>query len=109
MNSLTLAAVRKFKDGQNNYLWIPSFQQSTSGLLLGHAVAELADMDDLGANKLPVVIANFREGYQIVDGIGIRTIRDNLTTKGWVKFYTTKRYGGDVVNFEAFKILKCSV
>jgi HK97 family phage major capsid protein len=106
MNSLTLAKVRKFKDGQGNYLWIPSLQAGTSGLLLGHGVEEFADMADVAAGALAVAFANFREGYQIVDGVGIRTIRDNLTTKGWVKFYTTKRYGGDVVNFEAIKLIK---
>lgn len=108
MNSLTLAKVRKFKDGQGNYLWIPSIQAGTSGLLLGHPVAEFADMADVAANALAVAFANFREGYQIVDGAGIRMLRDNLTLKGWVKFYTTKRYGGDVVNFEAIKLIKIS-
>ena len=40
-----------------------------------------------------------------VDG-GIRVLRDNLTAKPYVKFYTTKRVGGGVVNYEAYKLMK---
>ena len=38
--------------------------------------------------------------------MGIRVIRDNLTSKPYVKFYTAKRTGGAVVNFEAIKLMK---
>jgi hypothetical protein len=37
---------------------------------------------------------------------GIRVLRDPYTGKPYVSYYTTKRTGGDVVNFEAAKILK---
>jgi HK97 family phage major capsid protein len=35
-------------------------------------------------------------------------LRDPYTSKPNVLFYTTKRVGGGVVNFEAIKLLKCS-
>ena len=41
--------------------------------------------------------------YQIVDRIGIRILRDPFTSKPYIRFYTTKRVGGDVVNPDAFK------
>jgi HK97 family phage major capsid protein len=44
-----------------------------------------------------------------VDRIGIRTLRDPFTAKPFVKFYTTKRVGGEVVNTDAVKILKLAV
>ena len=47
-----------------------------------------------------------REAYQIVDRQGFRTMRDPYTAKPYVKFYTTKRVGGGVVNFEALKLMK---
>ena len=37
--------------------------------------------------------------------LGIRTLRDPYSNKPFVQFYTTKRVGGDVTNFEAMKIL----
>jgi len=33
-------------------------------------------------------------------------LRDPFTTKGRVKFYTTKRVGGGLINFEALKLLR---
>src|SRR5690606_6279603 len=42
------------------------------------------------------------------DRIGIRVLRDPYTAKPNVLFYTTKRVGGGVVNFEALKLLKIS-
>ena len=53
-----------------------------------------------------MAVADMREAYQIVDRIGIRTLRDPYSTKPYVEFYTTKRVGGDVMNFDAFKIIK---
>ena len=46
------------------------------------------------------------EGYTIVDGAGIRTLVDPYTNKPKVHFYSTKRVGGDVSNFEAIKLVK---
>jgi HK97 family phage major capsid protein len=75
-------------------------------MVLGYPVTEAEDMPSLAANSLSLAFGNFREGYQIYDRIGIRTLRDPLTTKGYVKFYTTKRVGGGVVNFDAIKLMK---
>lgn len=108
MPRLTLAKVRKFKDGQGNYLWQPSAQAGQPSSLMGYPVVEAEDAPAVAANALGVAFGNFGEGYQIVDRVGIRVIRDALTTKGYVKFYTTKRTGGGVINFEAIKFIKFS-
>lgn len=105
---LTIAALRKLMDGDGNYLWQPDFTQALNGSLLGHPVVEFNDMPALATNSLSLAFANFREAYQIVDRMGMRILRDPYTTKGRVKFYATKRTGGDVVNFEAIKLMKFS-
>jgi hypothetical protein len=46
------------------------------------------------------------QAYQIVDRQGIRVLRDPFTSKPFIKFYTTKRTGGGMVNFEAIKLMK---
>ena len=38
--------------------------------------------------------------------VGVRVLRDPFSAKPFVLFYTTKRTGGDVTNFEAAVILK---
>jgi HK97 family phage major capsid protein len=106
MKRSVLAAVRKLKDGQGNYLWQPDFQTKQGGTLLGFSVIEAEDMPAIAANSLSIAFGDFNAGYQIVDRQGIRILRDSFTAKPYVKFYTTKRVGGDVVNFEAIKLLK---
>jgi HK97 family phage major capsid protein len=108
MRRATLSAVRRLKDGQNNYLWQPDFQQRQGGTLVGFNVVEAEDMPAIAANSLSIAFGNFNVGYQIVDRIGLRILRDSFTAKPYVKFYTTKRVGGDVVNFEAIKLMKFS-
>ena len=57
---------------------------------------------------LSVAFGDFDKAYQIVDRFGIRILRDDITQKGFVKFYTTRRTGGDLKNFDAIKLLKLS-
>lgn len=108
MSRTTLAITRKLKDGQGNYLWQPDFSSNNTGLLLGFPVIEAADMPEITASTdtYSVAFGNFMEGYTIVDRAGIRVLRDSFTAKPYVKFYTTKRVGGGVTNFEAIKLLK---
>ena len=106
MARLTIAEVRKLKDGDGNYIWQPDFTQGRSALLLGRPIVEFDDMPAVAADALPVAIGDWQAGYQIVDRQGIRVLRDPYTKKGWVKLYTTKRVGGDVVDFDAIKAMK---
>jgi HK97 family phage major capsid protein len=106
MNRLTLAAVRKFKDTTGQYLWQPSVQAGEPSSLLGYPLMEADDMPDIASNAFPIAFGDFRSGYVIVDRIGTRVLRDPFTAKPYILFYTTKRVGGGVQNFEAFKLLK---
>lgn len=106
MKRSTLSAVRQLKDGDGNYLWQPDFQMKQGGTLLGFNVVEAEDMPDIASDSLSIAFGDFNAGYQIVDRQGIRILRDSFTAKPYVKFYTTKRTGGDVVNFEALKLMK---
>ncbi|MFN3650083.1 MAG: phage major capsid protein [Armatimonadota bacterium] len=105
-NRSVVTKVRKFKDQNDQYLWQPSLQVGQPQTLLGFPIAEMEDVPALANGSLSMGFGNIKIAYQIADRIGIRTLRDPFTKKGWVKFYTTKRVGADVVNFEAFKFLK---
>lgn len=108
MNRATVGSVRKFVDGQGRPLWEPSAQVGQPASLLGYPVSEDDYMSDVGANAFPVAFGDFRRGYLIVDRIGVRVLRDPYTAKPYVKFYTTKRVGGGVQNFEAIKLMRIS-
>lgn len=106
MNRKTLAAVRKLKDGQGNYLWQPSYQQDQPSTLCGYPVHEVADMPDIAANALCIAFGDFNRAYMILDRKGVSILRDPYTNKPFVQFYTTKRVGGGVDNPEACVLLK---
>ncbi len=106
MNRSTVDAVRKLKDTTNQYIWSPGIGLGAPDTLLGVPVYQAADMPVPAADSLSIAVGDFKSAYQIVDRAGIRVLRDPFTDKPFVKFYTTKRVGGDVVNFEAVKIMK---
>lgn len=102
---------RKFKDNEGRYMWEPGINGQGDETILGRKLVEFDDMDGLTANALvagqfPVAFGDFKQGYQIVDRIGIRVIRDIYTKKPYIELYTTKRTGGGVKNFEAIKLMK---
>lgn len=104
-NRATLTDIRKLKDGQGNYLWEPGFNGGVGPTLLGKQYALFEDMPALATDSLSVAYGDMREAYQIVDRTGIRVLRDPYTARPYVSFYTTKRTGGDVVNYEALKLM----
>ncbi len=109
MNRQTQSSVRKLKDGQGNYLWQPSHAPGEAPSLLGYPVAECEDMPDVATDSLSLAFGDFSRGYLIVDRAGIRVLRDPYSAKPYVLFYTTKRVGGGVQDFDAIKLMKFGV
>lgn len=98
------------KDGVGQYLLDPrSMKVGDTMVLLGKQVIFMNDMPDIASDSLSLVYGDFGVGYTIVDRIGFRVIRDNVTNKGNVLFYTTKRTGGAPTSFESYKIQKLAV
>lgn len=101
-----MGTIRKMKDGQGNYLWAPPSGADGVATILGKPVLTDDYMPGLAANSFSVAIANFQRAYTVIDRLGTRVLRDPFTKKPFVGFYTTKRVGGGVTNFEAIKLLK---
>jgi HK97 family phage major capsid protein len=101
--------IRKMKEATSDrYLWEPSLQAGQPDRLLGYEVNVDQYLPALASGSLSLALGDFKQGYQIVDRIGIRTLRDPFTAKPYVVFYTTKRTGGGAMNYEAVKFLKFS-
>jgi HK97 family phage major capsid protein len=105
MSALSVGAVRKLKDGQNNYLWQPTYVAGQPQMLAGYPVVENDDMPDPAAGSNSLVFGDIRRAYTIADVRGVRVLRDPFTAKPKVLFYTTKRVGGFLVNDRAVKVL----
>lgn len=108
MSDAVMESVRKFKDGDGTYLWSPATAAGEVPTFLGKPVRTDDNMDAVGAGKFPVAFGNFKRAYLIIDRFGTRVLRDPYTNKPYVHFYTTKRVGGGIQNFEAIKLLKVS-
>jgi HK97 family phage major capsid protein len=107
MNRTVVQAVRLLKQtSTNQYLWQPGLASGQPDTLMGVPVYMATDMPTAATNSLSVAVGDFKAGYQIVDRRGIRILRDPFTEKPFVKFYATKRVGGDVINFEAIKLMR---
>ena len=108
MNRKTESVIRKFKDSTGNYIWQPGAAAGQPPTLMGYPVAEAEDMPDIASASYSIAFGDFARGYLVVDRVGIRTLRDPYSAKPYVLFYTTKRVGGGVQNFEAIKLMKFS-
>ena len=106
MNRKTQAAIRKLKDADGNYLWAPPATANGRATIMNFPVAEAEDMPDIAANSLSIAFGDFSRGYLIVDRQGVRVLRDPYSQKPYVLFYTTKRVGGGVQDFDAIKLIK---
>lgn len=104
-----VAAIRKLKDGQGNYLVDLRLRDGALvESIFGFPVTDGEDMPAIEANAMGALFGDFNEGYTIVDRLGTSVVRDNITQPGFVKFHMRRRVGGGAVNFEAIKGLKLS-
>jgi HK97 family phage major capsid protein len=106
MSRKTQAEIRKLKDAQGNYLWQPPASAGTPATLMNFPLVEAEEMPAIAADACPIAFGDFRRGYLVVDRLGVRVLRDPYSAKPYVLFYTTKRVGGGVQDFDALKLLK---
>lgn len=104
MNRRTVSAVRKLKDGDGRYLWQPG-TGGEAATVMGYPVTEMEDMPDIGEGNAAIAFGDFKRFYLIADRQGARVLRDPYSAKPYVLFYTTKRVGGGVQNFDAVKVM----
>ena len=109
MNRTTQAQIRKFKDAQGDYIWQSAQARGATPTLLGYPVVEAEDMPDIATDAHAIAFGDFQRGYLVVDRVGIRVLRDPYSAKPYVLFYTTKRVGGGVQDFNAIKLMKFGV
>ncbi len=108
MNDSTSEVIRKLKDGDGNYIWRPGLMLGQPDVLLGKPIDYDDNVASISAGTFPIIYANFKRAYLVLDRMGIRILRDPYTSKGNVLFYTTKRVSGGIVMYEAVKLLKIS-
>jgi HK97 family phage major capsid protein len=108
LNRSTLGAIRKLKDDNGQYLWVPGIANGIANTILGSSYAEMSDMPNIAANAYPVAFADWKKLYVIIDRVGISFQPDYMTgaDDGLVVFRARKRTGGGVRQAEAGVRLK---
>lgn len=89
-------ANKELTDGRS--ILAEDFSAPIKDTILGYPVVIYPAMDDLGTiGNQPIMFGNFAKAYHIVDHTDMGIIRDDITKKGYVKYYTWKRTGGNVL------------
>ncbi|KJV65867.1 MULTISPECIES: phage major capsid protein [Ehrlichia] len=106
MHRSVLQEIRSLKLASGQYIWHPGLTSGSPDTLMGLPVYQTSDMPQLDNKILPIIaLADFTNAYKIVENRSIKTLRDPFTSKSFVKFYTTKRVGGAVINKNAIRYL----
>jgi len=107
MNGTTLGVIRSLKDGQNNYLWQPSYQAGQPETILGRPVVEMVDMPDLASANEPILYGDL-QAYRIIDRAQMSVLVDPYTraTNGITRIHATRRVGGGVLQAARFRKLR---
>ena len=110
LNRTSLAAIRKLKDINGQYIWMSGIAAGRPNTLDGDPYLEMPDMPNAGAGLYPVAYGDFRRGYAWVDRLQMAFLRDPYTQAavGNVRNIFRQRVGGQVRDAEAIKKMKCS-
>ncbi len=111
MSRSAQSKLRQLKDPNTGvFLWHTGSGLSgeAANMLLGYPVIISDDMPALDPSKstLSVAFGNFERGYQVVDRQELSVLRDPYSSKPYIEFYATRRVGGDVVDFDAIKLIR---
>ena len=108
MNRATYSFLTDLKDGNSQFYLNPNIANAAEQRLLGYPILINEDMDDIdeAASSFPVVFGDIGRAYQIIDRVGVSTLRDPYSQKGAVQFYTRKRVGSMLKDVSAVKVIQ---
>lgn len=107
MNDATIAALRKLKDENGQYLWQPSLQAGEPDRLFGYEVMTSAYVPTIAAGKPVIAFGDF--SYYNIGDRGVRSfaeLKELFAGNGMVGFVAKERVDGKLVLAEAVQILK---
>jgi len=104
-NDATLAAIRKLKDGQGNYLWqMGDVRTGEPDQFLGKPYSVNQAMANIGANAKPVLFGDMsRYIVRKVLGFQVLTLRERYAENFQVGMIGFKRFDGELLNTSAVK------
>lgn len=106
-NDATLAAIRKLKDGQGNYLWqMGDVRTGEPDRILGNPYSVNQAMADIGTSAKPIIFGDFsRFIVRKVMGFQVMTLRERYAENFQVGMVGFKRFDSELLNTGAVKHL----
>lgn len=107
MNDQTIAALRKLKDNNNNYIWQPSYQAGEPDRLLGYTLHTSAFAPKQAAGAKAIAFGDFN--YYNIGDRGVRSLqelKELFAGNGMVGYLMKERVDGLLVLPEAVKCLQ---
>lgn len=107
MNDATVAALRKLKDENGQYLWQPSLQAGEPDRLFGYEVMTSAYVPTIAAGEPVIAFGDF--SYYNIGDRGVRSfaeLKELFAGNGMVGFVAKERVDGKLVLAEAVQVLK---
>ena len=103
----TVAALRKLKDGNGQYLWQPSVQAGQPDKLLGYDIFTSPYVPVMAAGAYAIAYGDF-QNYWIADRTGrtVQRLNELYSTNGQVGFVATERVDGKIIMPEGIQLLK---
>lgn len=107
MNDQTIAALRKLKDNNNNFIWQPSYQAGEPDRLLGYTLHTSAFAPKQAAGAKAIAFGDF--SYYNIGDRGVRSLqelKELFAGNGMVGYLMKERVDGLLVLPEAVKCLQ---
>jgi HK97 family phage major capsid protein len=106
LKNTAMAEVATLKDASGFLLReILTDSGAITRLIQGRPAVVADDMPAIAADSLSIAVGDF-SNYMIAENGGLTVLRDPYSSKPHVLFYTTKRVGGGVTDFDAIKLIK---
>ena len=107
MNDSTIALLRKLKDGNEAYIWQPSYREGEPDRLCGYAIHTSAYAPEYAAGKPAIAFGDF--SYYNIGDRGTRSfqeLRELFAGNGMIGYVAKERVDGKLILPEAVKILE---
>lgn len=106
-NDNTLAAIRKLKDGNGNYLWqMGDVRTGEPSTILGFGYSVNQAMPDIAAGAKPIIFGDHsRYVVRKVRGFSVLTLRERYAENFQIGMVGFKRFDGELLNNNAVKHL----
>ena len=106
-NDATMAAIRKLKGNDGQFLWQKALHEGDHETLLGKPVFTSPFMPEIAAGAKPILFGDFNF-YWIGDrqGVTFKRLNERYADTGQVGFLATKRVDGKLILPEAIKVLQ---